>query len=111
MQTGVLEGFILCFSFLESFDFFPDPDLCFGGSLCPWAAGPDFEGVLRCTGGRGLWGGSPWVFLPEPLLLFFFATLLAEEKAQVMPLSFRSLAPAKEVQVSFTNGPLFLTID
>ena len=41
-------------------------------------------------------GGRPWVFLPEPLLFVFLATLLAEDMAQVMALSLLSLVTAKE---------------
>ena len=88
LWAGVLEGLILCFSFLEDFGCFPDPDLEFWRHLHPLAAGPEVEAAWCWTGGRGLRGGSPWVFLPEPLLLFFFAILLG----------------------SFTKGPLFLTM-
>ena len=55
-------------------------------------------------------GGRPWVFLPEPLLLFFLAALLAEDMAQVMALSLLSLITAKE-EMGLTNGPHFLRID
>ena len=35
LRAGVLEGFVLCFSFLEDFGCFPDPDLDFWRPLHP----------------------------------------------------------------------------
>ena len=56
--------------------------------LSPWNHGFTREaGADRGTGagrfgGGTVWAGSPWVFLPLPLLLFFLATFSAEETAQ-----------------------------
>ena len=49
--------------------------------------------------------------LREPLLLFFFATLLAEDLAQVVLLSFESLTPANKVLGSFKKCLLSLSVD
>ena len=96
MQTGLMEGFVLCFFTLKSFGCFPGPDLSFWEPLSPWAAGPVLEDARCCSGGRGLCEGIPLVFLHKPLLLFFFALWLAEGIAQVVIQPFESLTVAKE---------------
>ena len=83
MKTGVMEGFVICFFTLKSFGCFPGPDLSFWEPLSPWATGPVLEDARCCPGGRGLSEGIPLVFLCEPLLLFFFAALLAEDITQI----------------------------
>ena len=57
-----------------------------------------------------MWAGSPWVFLPLPLLLFFLATFCAEETAQDGTLwapGLTCVLPSLR-EAGLMNGPLFL---
>ena len=73
LWAGVLEGLILCFSFLEDFGCFPDPDLEFWRRLHPLAAGPEVETAWCWTGERGLEGEA---LRSSFLIPCFFSSLL-----------------------------------
>ena len=71
-------------------------------------AGKEVLAGLGLKGGGVVCGGSPWVFLPLPLLLFFLAEPAAQET------SFIGLPPggltALDVVVGLTKGPPFHSI-
>ena len=57
-----------------------------------------------------MWAGSPWVFLPLPLLLFFLATFCAEETAPDGTLwapCWACVLPSWR-EAGLMTGPLFL---
>ena len=79
------------------------------GGSSPCFTQISMDGNLEWMGGL-VWAGSPWDFLPLPLLLSFFLAMSAKDTAQDGTGCAPGLSLLPLEEVGLTKCPLFLTM-